>query len=54
MNYNRKTSKYSSEMVNLFADYFSSVYVNSTFNANDNFSLPTIPTNNNHIINLSS
>jgi hypothetical protein len=38
MKYNSKISKNLSEMVNLFADYFSSVYVNSTINSNNNFS----------------
>lgn len=53
MKYNSKTTKNLSETVNLFADYFSSVYVNSTINSNNIFSLPNIPTKNNHI-NLSS
>lgn len=54
MKYNNDTSTNIPETVKLFADYFSSVYVNSSLNSDEVVMLPsTLSSNDNHI-NLSS
>jgi len=53
MNYNKVTSSNTSETVNLFADYFSSVYEKSSLSSDEAVLLSNLSSNNNHI-NLSS
>jgi len=53
MNYNNVTLTNTSETVELFADYFSSVYVNISLNSDEVETLPTLSSIDNHI-NLSS
>lgn len=49
MKYNNVTSSYITETVNLFADYFYSVYEKSSSSSDEAVMLSTLSSNNNHI-----